>query len=391
MTARRVLVVGAGAAGLGVARELRAKLPDVAVTVVTRDDGHQYPKPQLSASLRTGKQPDQLIAVRAEALAERGIEMVTGVGVTRLDVGTCQAFLEDGRVLAYDDLVLAVGASPIVPPMEGLADVAMTVNHLDDYRRFRERLVPDAPVLVIGGGLIGIEFAADLTSQGHAVHVVDPGPGPLPRLLPPGAAGLLARALADAGVTCHWGRTVKRIDAHETGYRATLSDGTTLAAATVLSAVGLRPDTRLAREAGLPVGRGILVDDRLRAAPRHYALGDCVELPNGVYLPFIKPIGEQARYIARAIAGEAQGAFPLGNYVVIVKVPFWPISSTTPLPNEAGSWHEEVSETGSLSRLVAADGTLLRVVGTGDRSATAREMLDQVPPIMDQPLVQQAG
>jgi rubredoxin-NAD+ reductase len=270
--------------------------------------------------------------------------------------------------------------------MQGLADAAMTVNHLDDYRRFRDRLVASAPVLVIGGGLIGIEFAADLSSQGHEVHVVDPGPGALPRLLPPGAARLLERALADAGVKTYWNRTVGRIDAHAGGYRATLSDGNTIDAATVLSAVGLRPNTALAAAAGLAVGRGIRVNGALRAAPHHYALGDCVELPGGILLPFIKPIGEQARYIARTLAGEPQGDYVPGNYAIHVKVPFWPVASTSPLPDEAGTWHEETTEAGSLARLVAADETVLRVVATGDRTPELRGWLGQVPTLAGLPL-----
>jgi rubredoxin-NAD+ reductase len=370
-----VVIIGAGLAGLGVARELRALRPDLAVTVVTADDGHQYPKPQLSTSLRTGKQPDELVTRRAEAFVADGITLVTRSPVTRIDTAKHQVELADGSRLDYEDLVIATGARPFVPPLEGDADKVLTVNHLDDYRRFRAQLVPDAPVLVVGGGLIGIEFTADLLSQGHPVSVVDPGAGPLPRLLPPGAASLLSAALARAGARFYWERTLGRLE----GRHATLSDGTQLEVATVLSAVGLRPEVGLAQAAGLPVGRSIRVDGFLRAAPNIYALGDCAELPGGVYLPFIKPIGEQARYVARAIAGQADEPFRPTNYAIAVKVPQWATGSTTPLPVEAGSWDEQVADDGSLSLLHTPQGKLLRVVATGARHAELRDWLPRVP------------
>lgn len=377
----RTVIIGAGLAGQSVARELRALSPDHDVTLVTQCAGHLYPKPQLSTGLRTGKQPGQLITKTAEEIAASGIELLPYSRVSAIDLAAATVTLSDGRVLAYDDLVLAVGASPFVPPMAGNAEAVFTVNHLDDYRAFRAALKPGARVLLVGGGLIGVEFASDLLSQGHGVDVVDPGPGPLPRLLPEGAASLLIHALAEAGARFHWGTTVARLDGEPGSFQVTLSDGTLLEADLVLSAVGLRPQTELARAAGLPVGRGILVDGFLRAAPHVYALGDCAELPGGVYLPFIKPIGEQAKFVGAAIAGEAKGPYTPANYAVAVKVQQWPVMSTTPLPDEAGTWEEVVSEAGSLSKLLAPDGRVLRVVATGDRAAEVREWLTQVPPL----------
>lgn len=376
----RALILGAGLAGLTVARELATQAPGMAVTVVTQDDGHQYPKPQLSASLRLGKAPDDLIIQRAEAIAKRGIEVVARTRATAIDPDRRVVTLHDGRELAYDHLVLALGASPWVPPMAGAAGGhVLTVNHLDDYRRFRERLAPGRPVLIIGAGLIGIEFATDLTMAGYEVSVVDPGTSALPRLLPPGAAGMVVRALEQKGVRFHWQRQVASLDGAPGDFVATLSDGTVLQAGTVLSAVGLRPHVELARAAGLPTNRGVLVDAAMRVAPGIYAVGDCAELPGGVYLPFIRPIGDAAKHVARAIAGGTDGPMPLPNYAVTVKVPLWPVASTTPLPNEQGTWEEALTPDGSLSRLVGTDGTLLRVVATGDRAPELSRWLSEVP------------
>lgn len=375
----RVIIIGAGVAGHTVARELLAQRPGVAVTLVTADDGHLYPKPQLSTSLRLGKGPDDLIIQRAEAIQARGIEILARSRVTALDPARKRIELHDGRRLAYDYLVLALGASPSVPPIEGLFEDVLTVNHLDDYRRFRQRLIDDHPVLIIGGGLIGIEFAADLASVGRSVAVVDPGPAALPRLLPPRAAQLMADALAQHGVRFYWDRRVSRLAGVPGRFDATLSDGTVIQAGTVLSAVGLRPNIELARAAGLPTRRGVLVDAGMRVCPDVYAVGDCAELPGGLYLPFVRPITDGAKYIARAIAGTAEASLAMPNYTISVKVPQWPVSSTTPLPEEAGDWDEEVTPQGSLSMLKNTRGDLLRVVATGDRAPELTHWLRQMP------------
>lgn len=376
----RIIIVGAGHAGLTVAKELLTLRPGTALSVVTADDGHQYPKPQLSTSLRLGKQPDALIVQRAEALAQRGMEMIPRTRVTGIHADEKRLRLHDGRTLDYDRLVLAIGASPFIPPMEGSTEHVLTINHLDDYRRFRNRLVPDRPVVIIGGGLIGMEFAADLTSVGYRVHVVDPGAAALPRLLPPVAAAALTDALSRQGVTFHWQRSVSRLEGGPGEFRATLSDGSVLSSGTVLSAVGLRPSLDLARAAGLPTARGILVDEHMRAAPDVYAVGDCVELPGELYLPFIKPITDTGKYVARRLAGKTEAPIALPNYAIAVKVPQWPVASSMPLPGEHGTWEESRDDEGTFSRLISPEGVVLRLVATGNRAPEVANHLAHLPP-----------
>ncbi|MNX74508.1 Rubredoxin-NAD(+) reductase [compost metagenome] len=375
-----IVIIGAGLGGLTVARELRQLSPDVAITLVTQDDAHQYPKPMLSTALRLGKRPDDLIRARAEELRALGIEVLARRSVVKLDPEARRLTLDDGSTLAYRDLVVATGASPFVPEVAGAREAILTVNHLDDYRRFRDALHAEAPVLLIGGGLIGMEFASDLLASGHSVHVVDPGPGPLPRLLPPSAGSLVTTALEKAGGTFHWGRTLSSLERlNDRSLRAKLSDGTALVVGTVLSAVGLRPNAQLARDAGLPVGRGVLLDERLKAHAHVYALGDCAEFASGLYLPFIKPIGEQACHIARALASGQDAPFAMTNYAITVKITQWGVATTTPLPGEHGSWDEVVHDRGSLSRLRDAEGRVLRVVATGSETASLARWLQEVP------------
>ncbi|MBC7543371.1 MAG: FAD-dependent oxidoreductase [Candidatus Sericytochromatia bacterium] len=377
-----VIVIGAGIAGLTVAREIHRLQPDLLVTVVTQDDGHLYPKPQLSTSMRLKKTPDQLIQLQADQLRAEGIAILAGRQVTALRPSARQIVLSDGTVMAYGDLVLATGAFPFVPPMAGDSEAVLTVNNLADYRRFREALRPGEPVLIVGGGLIGIEFTADLLSAGHTVHVVDPGTGPLPRLLPPMAGQLLAEALTRHGAVFHWGETVSGLRRTDDGWEATLSGGDTVTAGTVLSAVGLRPNVALAEAAGLPVDRGIQVNERLQVAEHVYAVGDCAVMPGGLYLPFIKPTQEQARHIARAIATGEDRPFQMQNYSIVVKVPQWPIMSTTPTPTETGVWDESATATGSRSVLRTASGDLQRVVLTGDQVMQMGEWLPLAPSLL---------
>jgi rubredoxin-NAD+ reductase len=219
-------------------------------------------------------------------------------------------------------------------------------------------------VLVIGGGLIGCEFANDLVQAGYAVHVVDPASGPLAALLPVAAAEQLRQALQDVGVVWHWGVTVQTLEAANGAHRyvGTLSDGTSVAADAVLSAVGLRADTTLAAQAGLACGRGVLVDAQLQtSAPGVYALGDCAQYASagGRTLPYVMPIMHAARALAATLAGTPTDlVFPL--MPVAVKTPALPITVAAPHPDLQGAWTQDPATDGLLEggawRFMDADG-----------------------------------
>lgn len=372
-----IVIIGTGLAGYTLARELR-KLDSVTpLVMITADDGGFYSKPMLSNALLRGKTPAQLISADvAKMAADLNAVIKTRATVEAIDTAA-HTVTANGEVITYAHLVLAVGARPIRLPLEGdgAADV-LTVNSLDDYAQFHAKL-PDAKrVAVIGPGLIGCEFANDLAGAGHKVSIIGPDPHPLGRLLPGEAGNAVRDALSAIGIEWHLGTVVSRVERSGGAYRLLLADGNAVEADVVLSAIGLQADTRLAQQARLTCNRGIVVDAQLHtSAADVYALGDCAEV-NGVVLPFVLPLMEQARTLAAVLAGrEAAVNYP--PMPVAVKMPACPVVVAPPAPGASGEWRVQVDAEGVRAEFV--DGTQLRGFAlTGVATAAKQALLKQL-------------
>ncbi len=370
-----VVVVGSGLAGYGVLRELRKLAPDAELTLITTDDGHFYSKPALSTALAKGKVADTLVTMPAAKMAgQLRLDMRIGRGVEAIDLAG-RVLLTTGGPLAYDKVVLALGADPVRPALCGdAAGRALSVNSLDDYQLFREALRGGDRVLVIGGGLVGSEFANDLAATGHKPIVVDILAHPLAQLVPPPVGEAVRDALAAAGVEWHLGRKVVSLDRLGAMTRATLDDGNVIEVDSVLSAVGLRPRIALAADAGLTVGRGIKVDATGRTSDPHvYAIGDCAEYRHGLSA-YVTPIMAAARAIAANIAGTpTKIRFP--PLSVQVKTTAFPIVLLPAPSGVEGRWVKAEDDSDGLKYLfVGGDGATLGYVLTGARCAERTDM-----------------
>jgi len=393
-----ILIVGSGLAGYTLVREIRARSPDVPILVLTADGGEVYTKPMLSNAFAKGHAPDDLVRRSASAFAaENGIEVRKRIRVVAIDRVGKAARTDKGETIAYDKLILALGADPRVFPVEGTDTVGVAaVNDLDDYRRWRDRIGSSGRILLIGAGLIGCEFADDLTGAGFEVSVVDPGPRPLARLLPPEIAADLVSALTARGACFHMGRAVARYQVADKGFVAVLDDGGTIAFDHALSAVGLRPRTQLAAEAGLAVKAGILVDRGLATSdPAIFALGDCAETVVGP-LPFIAPLLIEAEVLADRLTGGSRTlAFPV--MPVVVKTPSLPLSVASPPPGLFGDWTAKRVEGGVEALLKTAEGRVIGYALSGTATVRAKELAVGLPaplppetpaaPVVDKPVV----
>jgi len=333
-----LVIVGTGHAGYTLAREFRKLDKATKLTLVTRDDGASYYKPDLSKAFASGKDADGLVkASREQMEQELDARVHAWTEVTALEPASRRIRLPQESTLDYSQLVLATGAAPIRIPVGGdAAGRIFSVNNRLDYARFRDGLAPGARVLIVGAGLIGCEWANDLGAHGFHVSVVDVAAWPLPRLLPEPCGRALQDALAGLGVAWYLKDSLKALDADGAALRATLAGGTTLEADRVLSAVGLRADLSLASAAGLACRQGIVVDALLKtSAADVYALGDCIEI-GGRLLPFILPIAHAARALAPTLAGTPTPVqFPA--MPVLVKTPACPVVVCPPAVIE-GTW-----------------------------------------------------
>ncbi|MNJ42560.1 Rubredoxin-NAD(+) reductase [compost metagenome] len=344
-TAQPVVIIGSGHAGYGLAQALRKADPQLEIRVLTQELGHLYSKPALSIALAQGRTAAALATETPLAIEQRlGIRIYTGCKVERIDTQARRLYTCLGE-MDYGQLVLASGASAVRVPIEGCAEALLSVNNLQDYQAFRQRLEGVRSVAILGDGLIGCEFANDLASNGYQVRVIGLGAWPMERLLPEAAGQHLQQALSGVGVQWNLSTTLQRIERTSDGYQLTLADGQVVNADLVLSAVGLRPNLELALEAGLDCGRGIKVDARLQTSqPGIYALGDCVQI-NGQLLPYLAPINEGIRALARTLLGQPTAAhYPLAP--VTVKTPAAPLCLLTPPGGCEGQWRCDATSDG---------------------------------------------
>lgn len=370
-----IVVIGSGLSGYTLIKEFRKRDRTTPITLVTADDGAFYSKPNLSNALTANKTAADLASASAEKMAaDLDVTVLTHTRVNAINPAAQHVCIDDGE-LDYSKLVLALGADPIPHGLggDGAAGV-LAVNDLMDYAVFRGAIGGKKHVTVLGGGLIGCEFANDLAHAGFKVDVVHLGAWPLERLLPVEAGQRMADGLAGLGVTWHFGRTAKRVDSMPEGYQVELDNGATIASDVVLSAIGLLPRTQLAKAAGIPVGRGIQTNRMLETGVQNvYAMGDCAEV-DGLNLPYVMPLMVQARALAATLAGEPTPVvYP--HMPVMVKTPAHPVAVLPPKIGAAGGWKVECNDTGVCAMHVGDDGVLQGFALTGSETGRRNTLM----------------
>ncbi|MBO4204740.1 FAD-dependent oxidoreductase [Micromonospora echinofusca] len=306
----RIIIVGHGMAGARLAAELAARPGDHKVTVLGAEPHRAYNRIMLS-NLLAGKVGES--DVELAGAAGQTVDVRLGVAVTAVDRADRTVRTADGDRIGYDHLVLATGSRAVVPPLPGLDPVALpervaVFRTLDDCRRILATAGGARRALVLGGGLLGLEAARGLATRGLDVQVVHPVGHLMERQLDPAGGAVLARTLADLGVRTRLAVAATAVAAGPDGVRLTLSDGTGLDADLLVLSCGVRPETGLARDAGLTVDRGVVVDDRLRTSdPDISAIGDCAQ-HDGTVGGLVAPAWAQARVVAGLLTGDEPGA-----------------------------------------------------------------------------------
>ncbi|ELP61949.1 NAD(P)/FAD-dependent oxidoreductase [Streptomyces turgidiscabies] len=310
----RVVVIGAGLAGVRLARRLGELGLSASDVVLVGEEEHRPYNRVLLAEVLAGRyapevialpSPDRLVRARAE----------------RIDRGERIVHCSDGSSIAYETLVLATGSNPVLPPLRGL----FTPDHelpegvhafrtMDDCLGLSKAVRPGSKAVVIGGGLLGVSAARALAVRGAQVVLAQQAERLMERQLDPGASALVLRHLNELGVEVHTECRVRDVRCVGGRVRSVeMADHYALDADLVVLACGVSPKVGLAREAGLAVHKGILVDDELRTSDPHIrALGDCSQHQGTIY-GLATPALEQADVLAELIAGEAAEAGHAGG------------------------------------------------------------------------------
>ena len=285
-TAARVVIVGGGIAGVAAAEAVRTASPDSEVTLVSQEPDLPYYRLNLTRYLAGEINRDALPLHPETWYDEQRIQLVRHVPVDHLDPAAKRVLLADGRTLAYDSLILTAGSHPHVPPLPGtqLAGV-FSLRTAADTDRLIACLKAGGPCVYIGGGVLGIETAAALAKRGAAVTLLESHDWLMPRQLNAKAAAYLEQHLHHIGVTVLTNARTQALEGADGQLAAVLlQDGRRLPASLVVLATGVRPNTALARKAGLAVSTGVLVDSTLATSvPGIFAAGDAAEHNGQLY------------------------------------------------------------------------------------------------------------
>ena len=376
-----IVIVGAGMAAYGVARELRKLDKSTPLMIISADAALAYAKPMLSNAIALGKGAAQLVSQTSAQMASQ-LDAVVLAHTRVLVIDSEQRTLEtDQGWFGYSKLVLALGAQPIRLPMGGdAADEVLSVNNLDDYAELRtrlDRIEGAARVAIIGAGLIGCEFADDLLAGGHHVTLIDPNRLPLAALAAPSLSAGLTLAWSERTLELRLGTTAQAVSHAPGGLLVQLADGSSLTCDLVLSAVGLRPSIALAQASKLETRRGIVVDGYGQtSATDIFALGDCAEYTQGgagAVLPYVAPLLAAARAIAATLAGTPT-PIVLKNDAVIVKTPSYKLALSPPPPGASGAWVDEHDGERMIARFIDDKGSL-RGYGMSAHTPALRQKL----------------
>ena len=316
LAAQGMVIIGAGQAGVQVAESLRAGGYADAITLLGDESHPPYHRPPLSKAWLAGEINAAQLTLRApEALARKNITLRIGAKVSAIDTASRTVTLSDGSMLAYDGLALATGATPRKLTVLGAdADGVLALRTRDDasaiVRHLQNCAEKNLPVVVIGGGFIGLEVAATARKRGLVVTVLEAAPRLLGRVLAPLLSDWYAQLHTDHGVGIVFNAQVSAIDSKDGHVAAvTTADGRRFPAGLVIVGIGVSANDSLARAAGIACDRGIVVDACARtSAPNVVAAGDCTarRLSDSTLLRLesVQNATEQGRSAAAALLGQ---------------------------------------------------------------------------------------
>ncbi|MER7396480.1 nitrite reductase large subunit NirB [Streptomyces sp. NPDC000151] len=373
------------------------------VVVLCEEPRPAYDRVQLT-SYFSGRSPEDLSLVEADFIEKHGIELRLGDPAETVDRATRTVTARSGFTVQYDQLVLATGSYPFVPPVPGKDSTGCFVYRtIEDLLEIEEYAKNSRTGVVVGGGLLGLEAAGALTGLGLDTHVVEFAPRLMPVQVDDGGGEALRRTIEDMGVTVHTGVGGKEIVAAADGAVTgmDLSDGARIDTDLVIFSAGVRPRDQLARDCGLEVGErgGIKVDEQCRTAtdPAVFAIGECALAVDGRVYGLVAPGYEMAETAASAIAAVETAGFTGADTSTKLKLLGVDVASFGDAHGTAEGCLDVVyadSRSGVYKKLVIGqDGTLLGGILVGDAEAygTLRPLTGSVPPVAPEQLVLPAG
>jgi nitrite reductase (NADH) large subunit len=373
-----IFIVGCGVAGVTAARVIKQKAPETEVTVCTDENHLYYPRPRLYEILSDEKKPQEIYSYNEEWYNQLGIKVQLRKKVLSVNVASKELTLEDGSKASYDRLLLANGARAFVPPLEGVEKRgSFTLRTVEDAVAIKQYAKNGKKAIVIGGGLLGLEFAACLRKLSQQVEVVEIRPRLLPTQLDQDGSGILVDNLRGLGVDAVLGVRTIEILGKEAVSGVSLDNGKEISGQLVLISAGVKPNIKLAEDAGIKTNRGVVVDEYMRTSANDvYAAGDVLEFHGQVY-GIIPSAVEQASIASANMLGGEKSVYKGTIHPTTLKIANISLFSMG-LVNPEGSHYDEIKtidrQEGVYKKIVLDQGKIVGVILLGDRKGTSALM-----------------
>jgi len=389
MSKERLVVVGNGMAGARFVEDLLARGGGDRFEVIVCGDEPfgNYNRILLSSVLSRSHKPDDIFLNPMSWYASRGITLRAGERIERINLGARRIEAASGVVEPYDTLIIATGSSPVIPPLDNVRDEhgalkqgVFVFRTLDDCERIMACAATAQRAAVIGGGLLGLEAARGLLNWGLETHVVHLMPHLMEAQLDAAAGAVLLRQFEQMGLRAHLATRTTGVRGNGRVTALVFADGSRLACDLVVIAAGIRPNAKLAVDAGLAVNRGIVVGDDLgcyiaegntaaRPAANVFAVGECAEHRGRVY-GLVAPLWEQTARLADRLSGRKPDAVYCGSTtstkLKVMGVDLAVMGDKDPVGEEDEVVSYSEPSRGIYKKLIVRDGRLAGAIVLGD-------------------------
>ena len=298
------VILGNGAAGISAAEEIRRRNSTCSIIMVSDEPVAGYNRPMLTKKLCTLKNADEIAVHDANWYKENNVVNRLGIRAEKIDTAARTVALSDGSLLNYDKCIYALGAECFIPPIQNSdKPEVVAIRRISDVMKIRELLPRVKNTVVIGGGVLGLEAAWEMSRSSH-VTVLEVAEKLMPRQLDDAAGDFLADIIRSKGIDFRLKATIRAITGGSSVTGVELEDGTHYPADLVIISCGVRPNAVLAKEAGIAVDRGVTVNERMETSvPGIYACGDCAYY-NGINYALWSQAVEMGKIAGANAAGE---------------------------------------------------------------------------------------
>jgi nitrite reductase (NADH) large subunit len=315
-----IVIIGNGPAGTSAANKIKKLIPETDVTLISNESYPYYARPRLPEFIADKINIDNITVYKREWYAENKINLLLNMPIQTIDINK-QTIRSDQENLVYDKLLLATGANAFLPPIKGSNNNnVFTLRTIDDAIKIKEAAKNINEVILIGGGLLGLELANVFTNQNKIIKVIEIAPTLLVKQLEEQRGKKLQQILENRGFEFYLSDFCDMITYNNNKLTAVTSKKNHISGDIILISAGTKPEIILANQAGLKTGKGIIVNQYLQTSnPNIYAAGDCIQYENKMW-GFVKSAIEQGNLAAENMVYGNQKIYTETKIEVSLKV-----------------------------------------------------------------------